>query len=76
MTRYVYDPVTGDVVPKSDRTPRRGGLQIIKDIDGYKSRVSGKWVDGRTQQREDLKRTGCRVLEPSENPTLRSNNGH
>jgi hypothetical protein len=40
---------------------RKGGpsLQIIRDVDPYKSIVTGEVVGGRRQHREHLKRTGC-----------------
>ena len=39
---------------------------IIKDLPGYQSPVTGLWVEGRRQRREDLKRTGCRPWEGRE----------
>jgi hypothetical protein len=41
---------------------------IQSDMASYFSVASGKWVDGRRDRREDLKRTGCRELDPSEGP--------
>jgi len=40
---------------------RKGGsgLQIIRDVEPYKSIVTGEVVGGRRQHREHLKRTGC-----------------
>jgi hypothetical protein len=60
-----YDPKDGAPVS----VQRKGsGLQIIKDTPGYVSHggPKPKWVDGRRERREDLKRTGCRELDPSE----------
>lgn len=47
------------------------GIQVVRDIGAYVSPVcdaSGAHplIDGRAAQREDLKRNGCRVKEPSE----------
>ncbi len=42
--------------------------QIISDLPGYKSVASGKWVEGRSARRDDLARTGCREVDPSEGP--------
>jgi len=54
----------GDFVP----TP-----QITRDIAPYMSMASKQMIDGRAAQREDLKRTGCRVVDPSEyTPTYHS----
>ena len=54
----------GDFVP----TP-----QITRDIAPYMSMASKKLIDGRAAQREDLARTGCRVVDPSEyTPTYQS----
>ena len=39
---------------------------IQPDIAPYLSVASSKMVDGRTDRREDLKRTGCRPVDPSE----------
>ena len=39
---------------------------ILPDIAAYQSVASNKLIDGRTDQREDLKRNGCRLADPSE----------
>ena len=65
--RWIYpldgsDPV--EVGPDGyEVTPR---LQVIGDIEGYVSPVTGLWVEGRKARREDLKRSGCRPYEPGE----------
>ncbi len=41
---------------------------IQSDTPGYMSVASGKYIEGRTARREDLKRTGCREVDPSEGP--------
>ena len=72
--RYRYNPDTDKVEPVGSR-PVMATLQIIPDIPGYVSHgrmqeVDGKlkpvWVDGRRDRREDLKRSGCREVDPSE----------
>jgi len=40
---------------------------IQGDIAEYVSPITGKPIDGRTAQRDDLARSGCRVVDPSEN---------
>ncbi len=67
--RYVYrdgewrDPSTDEPmsVPDAVALP-----YIASDIAPYQSMVSGKTIDGRAAQREDLKRNGCRLVDPSE----------
>ena len=39
---------------------------IVMDYPGYTCPVTGTWVEGRAAHRENLKRQGCRVLEPGE----------
>jgi hypothetical protein len=39
---------------------------IQPDLPAYMSVVSNKMIDGRTARREDLKRSGCREVDPSE----------
>ena len=45
---------------------------IRTDYPGYTCPVSGKWIEGRVAHRENLARTGCRVLEPGETSALTS----
>lgn len=39
---------------------------IAPDLPEYTSPITGKPVCGRKQRREDLKRSGCREVDPSE----------
>ncbi len=39
---------------------------IIGDYAPYQCPVTGKWIEGRKAHEENLKRTGCRILEPGE----------
>ena len=39
---------------------------IWSDLEGYESPVGTGWVEGRAARREDLKRSGCREVAPSE----------
>lgn len=39
---------------------------IAPDYKAYECPVTGKLIDGRTEHRENLKRTGCRLLEKGE----------
>lgn len=36
---------------------------VAGDLPSYTSPIDGKWVDGRRQRNEDLKRAGCRPWE-------------
>jgi hypothetical protein len=38
---------------------------VAPDIPGYESPVTGKWIDGKSARREDLRRSGCRPYESS-----------
>ncbi len=51
-----------------DAPDRLGCPQVVSDIAPYRSIVSNQVVDGRAARREDLKRTGCREVDPSEAP--------
>ena len=42
---------------------------VIRDLEPYQSPVTGKMITSRSQQREDLKASGCRIVEPDESPT-------
>ncbi len=60
----------GKLVPKTLAAPhKRSDLatpMICPDIPDYVSAASGDVVSGRVQRREDLKRTGCREVDPGE----------
>ena len=65
MPRYIIqDGELVEVVP----APRRPSVfpMIARDIPEYVSPVTGRPVDGRAARREDLKRSGCREVDPSE----------
>lgn len=71
MARYVWkdgqfvDRKTGEPMEK----PFEGQIcmpNVTGDLPEYISPVTGKPVDGRWARREDLKRSGCREVDPSE----------
>lgn len=66
---FVYDPERDRVVPRSEAAPRSrgGGLQIIRDIDPYRSIVTGEVISGRRQHREHLRKHDL-VEVGNENP--------
>jgi len=39
---------------------------VVGDYAGYECPVSGKWIEGRRAHEENLRKHGCRVLEPGE----------
>lgn len=43
------------------------------DYAGYSCPVTGAWIEGRRAHEENLKRHGCRVLEPGETDRARQN---
>lgn len=42
--------------------------RVQSDTPAYMSVVSNKLIDGKRERREDLKRSGCREVDPSEGP--------
>ena len=72
MTTYVMRD--GKLVDKNTGQPTpdvSDGIltpQILSDLPGYMSVASGKWIEGRAARRDDLARTGCREVDPSEGP--------
>ena len=76
ITRYVrrdgawVNKETGEPmeVPDAVAMPR-----VQSDYEAYYSHASGKMIEGRRARRDDLARTGCREVDPSEGPkTCRS----
>lgn len=43
------------------------------DYAGYSCPVTGQWIEGRRAHEENLRRHGCRVLEPGETEAARRN---
>ena len=41
-------------------------VAVLGDLPGYACPVTGKWVEGRRAHEQNLKETGCRVLEKGE----------
>lgn len=66
--RRRYNPDTREMedVPLNAPMTFRGAPVIWDDLPGYESPVTGLWVEGRTQRREDLKRHRCRPYEGRE----------
>lgn len=65
----------GELIDKDIAGPPPGagnvlgrGPYIQSDIKPYRSMTSRKIIDGRRDQREDLKASGCRLADTSEGP--------
>jgi putative FmdB family regulatory protein len=43
---------------------------IAIDYPAYESPATGRWVEGKKAHLEELKRTGCRILEPGESKDM------
>lgn len=58
---WVLHPKTGKLVPKAEyvRPTSSGGPIIMRDIDGYKSMVTGEMITTRRRHREHLRETNC-----------------
>lgn len=41
-------------------------VAVAVDFAGYQCPATGKWIEGRKAHEENLKRTGCRILESGE----------
>lgn len=57
----------GTVVVKQLAAPAVRG-----DYAGYSCPVTGQWIEGRRAHEENLRRHGCRVLEPGETESARA----
>lgn len=79
MPSYVYDPKDGKLVDKALYYAKKYGEVEAKvsslpmpyirgDLPTYISPVTGKPIEGRAARREDLARSGCREVDPSEGP--------
>lgn len=79
MTRYVWNrELKAFIDPRTDQPmdiPDRGicAPLIQSDIKPYMSPLGTGEITGRAQRREDLKRAGCREVDPSEfKPTFKN----
>lgn len=68
MTRFVYDPTKGKVVPKHERAAA-AQIHVQSDWPDYWSPMGdGVLVSGRRQAREHMAKHGKRLLEKGEEP--------
>lgn len=70
MPRYVWDKDASALV-EVVAGPRAASVapQIMRDTPGVKSPIDGKFIEGRTDRREHMKRHNVREVDPSEKPT-------
>jgi hypothetical protein len=77
MPSWIYDRDSGNVVAKEDYLATKYAKAAEKvsslpmpyvrgDLPPYRSPVTGKVIEGRAARREDLARSGCREVDPSE----------
>lgn len=59
--RYRFDRKTGKMVeiPSCQAKGPAKGPFLWSDITGYRSPVTGAWVEGRAARKDDLRRHGC-----------------
>jgi hypothetical protein len=69
MTREIYIFHQGQIKLKQQADEMNisaKGPYVISDTPGYLSPLGTGWIEGKSARREDLKRSGCREVEPSE----------
>ncbi|MDJ0512813.1 MAG: hypothetical protein QNJ62_05150 [Methyloceanibacter sp.] len=66
MPRYRLDKNTRELVEITEAAKVQKSPQVWRDIPEYQSPLGNWTVDGRAQRREELKRYGCREIDPSE----------
>ena len=67
MPKYVWDKATNMLVEVEQNTRLRcDAPQVMRDIPEYKSPLGTGWITSRSHRREELKRSGCREVDPSE----------
>lgn len=57
---WIFDRVTGELVPRAQYQAQNApaGLQVMRDLDPYKSVVTGEVIGGRRQHRDHLRAHG------------------
>lgn len=68
MSRHYWDKASKEWVEYDHRAPgpERVFPFVMSDTPAYKSPIGTGLIDGRAARREDLKRSGCREVDPSE----------
>lgn len=80
MTKYRYDheracmvnAETGEPSHRDELLPENfgRGIYVTGDYPGYDCPVTGKWIDGKREHEENLKRHGCRLIEKGEKDAM------
>ncbi len=65
MARQTFVFYEGVLVPKQE-TRRIEGPYVVPDIPDYVSPMGSGLITSRSKRREDLKRHGCREVDPGE----------
>jgi len=73
---WIFDATTGALIEKSEYYARKYSDNkfsnvvpfpyVRGDIPAYRSPVTGQIIEGRAARRDDLARSGCREVDPSE----------
>lgn len=70
MTRYVWNRATQQFIDRDgqplEAPDRISAPLILSDMPAYESPLGTGMIEGRRARREDLKRGGCREVDPSE----------
>jgi hypothetical protein len=82
MPTFVFDRAKGCMVDKETGKPsplpavfNPPRIHLAPDYKPYRCPVTGKPVEGRRAHQENLKRTGCRILEKGEREQAERNRG-
>lgn len=65
MTVYVFDRERGIMVDKATRAPMvepgtpLATPRVMSDLPGYRSPVTGEWIEGRRARKYDLEKHNC-----------------
>lgn len=68
MPRYVWDRDASALVEVVAAPRASAGPMVMRDTPGVKSPIDGKFIEGRADRREHMKRHNVREVDPSEKP--------
>ena len=58
--RWIQDPLTHELIPADQyQPPARSGIEIVGDIEPYRSMIDGSVITSRSRHREHLHQHGC-----------------
>lgn len=63
-TRYIQHPQTGELIPASQYRQTSRSHFVKPDAEGYQCPITGKWIEGRRQHRNNLARHNCLEYDP------------